>query len=1068
MAASQLDLPDSPPLPPLPSTNSSPSLSRSPTIKAYTAQQSGTIARSKPLPSPAALAGVESAVAGPSSEGVLADGAKGEASSAASDALLDASLIPNPPLPSHLAPFLSPTSPLSPTDKRQLFTSVFLRSASAGNADTLEWLLSLPVNPSLSTAENAAAQRRFSLTAATLNNLDTLGDAREEGQTAELDLPDEAPRKWVDLEAQDEEGNPALVLCVAFGHAECVRVLVEGGVRVNQVDRAGWTPLHWAVQSNDIPIASYLLNHRASPLLASRKGLTARDLVKIGSEGFAMREVLTSAWEAALERERAAQRAEEGVGCKGKGKEADESAGMARSESRLSLAASEALSLSWEEREREKAEEQEREKEGRRRMQLAMESAQNLELDLAMLSLEDGRRIENEADSDSEEGAGSPFDWQRCQLDQMLVFSLADLPVILDVVITTIKPVRTRKYRVIPANVLFLCARFAHHHGNAELFDELLFGALERIEAAVHDRPHDMSVCAFWLSNCLLFLYYLRKEPSIAAASSEYQTHFADLINEIFVFIIRDAERRIDRVLEPALLDHEALPGFEDVAFEDEWASTRFVKKLTGRGKKGGIRNSTSARSIFSDAGSVSSVGGSSVGDPSSPPRNRLVSASQVAPSDAAPNDITALLTATLFVLQAYEIPPSIIVQAFSQLFYWIACEVFNRLLTQRKYLCRSRAMQIRLNASTLEDWARANRLPTKMVAIHFLPLNQLLQWLQCLSSESSIDGLISTVQSLRALNPLQLRKAVRDYRYEVDERKMDEDCVEYLVQIQKQWERNRAQKEAAAVAAQEQASDAAHGAAPLEEEAAPSTPDDVGRMIDDAFRDPDSFGSYTPPGGTETLSELLNSRYMLPFAVPTSADMLIHFDQPDAFGPFAGSRRPLSRSRSSSGATTPRSRLSLSSVSRMSSSASVVNGLSTPQTETSSLAATSRREPFAPTLPDDFFAVLDAAKAKIGRGQLVPSASAALLASVKGFSTPDLTLADGKEWWGGANGASHDTDEEEDEATDEAEQSFDSNASVVEYGGDARSRGGSVDPESSFESTGAEETPRMPSGFQH
>lgn len=265
----------------------------------------------------------------------------------------------------------------------------------------------------------------------------------------------------------------------------------------------------------------------------------------------------------------------------------------------------------------------------------------------------------------------------------MLVFSLTELPIILDVVITTIKPVCTRKYRVIPANVLFLCARFAHHHGNAELFDELLFGALERIEAAVHDRPHDMANCAFWLSNCLLFLYYLRKEPGIAAASSEYQTHFADLINEIFVFIIRDAERRIDRVLEGALLEHEALPGFEDVAFEDEWASTRFVKKLTGRAKKGGIRNSTSARSVFSDAGSVSSIGGSSIGDPNSPPRSRLVSASQVAPSEAAPNDITALLSATLFVLQAYEIPPSIIVQAFSQLFYWVACEIFNRLLTQ-------------------------------------------------------------------------------------------------------------------------------------------------------------------------------------------------------------------------------------------------------------------------------------------------------------------------------------------------------------------------------------------------
>lgn len=196
---------------------------------------------------------------------------------------------------------------------------------------------------------------------------------------------------------------------------------------------------------------------------------------------------------------------------------------------------------------------------------------------------------------------------------------------------------------------------------------------------------------------------------------------------------------------------------------------------------------------------------------------------------------------------------------------------------------------------------------------------------------------------------------------------------------------------------------------------------------------------------------------------------MLIHFDEPEAFGPFAGSRPARSRPRSASASTTTRSRLSRSSASRMSSSASVVNGFSTPQTETSSLSASNRREPFAPTLPDDFFAVLDAAKAKSGRGQLGPSASAALLASVKGFETPDLRQGDGTEWWGGANGLRHEGhDDDDEEATDEAEQSFESSGSVVEYGAHERSRGGSVDPDSSFESTGAEETPRMPSGFRH
>lgn len=196
---------------------------------------------------------------------------------------------------------------------------------------------------------------------------------------------------------------------------------------------------------------------------------------------------------------------------------------------------------------------------------------------------------------------------------------------------------------------------------------------------------------------------------------------------------------------------------------------------------------------------------------------------------------------------------------------------------------------------------------------------------------------------------------------------------------------------------------------------------------------------------------------------------MLIHFDQPEAFGPFAGSRPARSRPRSASDSTTTRSRLSLSSASRMSSSASVVNGLSTPRTETSSLSSSTHWEPFAPTLPDDFFAVLDAAKAKSGRGQLVPSASAALLASVKGFETPDIRQGDGTEWWGGANGMRHGRHEDDDDkATDDAEQSVESSGSVVEYEADERSRGGSVDPDSSFESTGAEETPRMPSGFRH
>ena len=36
------------------------------------------------------------------------------------------------------------------------------------------------------------------------------------------------------------------------------------------------------------------------------------------------------------------------------------------------------------------------------------------------------------------------------------------------------------------------------------------------------------------------------------------------------------------------------------------------------------------------------------------------------------------------------------------------------------------------------------------------------------------------------------MRRAVRDYRYEVGESRMTEECSQYLAQLQKDWERQR------------------------------------------------------------------------------------------------------------------------------------------------------------------------------------------------------------------------------------------------------------------------------------
>lgn len=36
------------------------------------------------------------------------------------------------------------------------------------------------------------------------------------------------------------------------------------------------------------------------------------------------------------------------------------------------------------------------------------------------------------------------------------------------------------------------------------------------------------------------------------------------------------------------------------------------------------------------------------------------------------------------------------------------------------------------------------------------------------------------------------MRRAVRDYKYEVNEGRMTDECIQYLTQLQKDWERHR------------------------------------------------------------------------------------------------------------------------------------------------------------------------------------------------------------------------------------------------------------------------------------
>jgi hypothetical protein len=64
---------------------------------------------------------------------------------------------------------------------------------------------------------------------------------------------------------------------------------------------------------------------------------------------------------------------------------------------------------------------------------------------------------------------------------------------------------------------------------------------------------------------------------------------------------------------------------------------------------------------------------------------------------------------------------------------YWTSCEIFNRMLQRKKFLCRSRALQIGLNLGVLEEWVSGGvsvGLPRE-VGGHFRVVRELVSWLQ-------------------------------------------------------------------------------------------------------------------------------------------------------------------------------------------------------------------------------------------------------------------------------------------------------------------------------------------------
>ncbi|KAI7869580.1 DIL domain-containing protein [Spinellus fusiger] len=405
------------------------------------------------------------------------------------------------------------------------------------------------------------------------------------------------------------------------------------------------------------------------------------------------------------------------------------------------------------------------------------------------------------------------FVWDQCLWDQMFVFAEQDMQVILDTAITGFcLPTKNRQELWVPANIIFLSARYAHYYSSSELLSQLLSTATDKILEVIKLNQHNTHALAFWIVNVSQLLYYLRKDTGLVNTTVHCQLVLSELISETYGSLVTDTEQRLERILEPAMLDYEQITGLEQVDFTDDWH--RFFRRS---------RTSKTEKEVL--------VGQSS------------------------PESVTSLLSSILYVLKSYQVHPSIVTQATAQFFYFLSCETFNRILMNKKFLCRSKALQIRMNLSAIEEWVRQNGQVAS-----FGPLIQLLQLLQCVSQLNELELFIQTIKTFDALNPLQIKRCVLHYRYEVNEQRLPEEIEKYCMQIAQDTLRSAQQRQSCESTDHSRPSSVAS----RKRSSRSSRPNSVSSIgsLGVSFAEDEE-------GGREWLVEKRDSRLLLPFHLP-------------------------------------------------------------------------------------------------------------------------------------------------------------------------------------------------------
>lgn len=417
------------------------------------------------------------------------------------------------------------------------------------------------------------------------------------------------------------------------------------------------------------------------------------------------------------------------------------------------------------------------------------------------------------------------FDYTKLRPEQYIKFTDSDIPSLLDYIFNYRTSSTSNQHNTkIPSSIIFQLLRYSHMKAESQELTEFLFDCfITRLRSVTNTKSGvmtsevqqsasggaggDIVLLSYWLS-VIQFLHFYLSKNDFYKSYPKFLQELINIVQSLIAGLSFAVNTRLGQLIDECLLDFTNLVDVSNALYAKDWNLFKSKKK-----------HPNTYDDIF----------------------NMLYPPSERELMKPSPLRIVQVLGALDYVLKLHEVNTLNRFQAFSQVFYGINCNIFNKLISLSKYCSRGKAIQIRLNISSLEDWLRSHNYkiykPDKIGQLNnllppdFSPLTnilienstnkndahtlsfyykslyhvgrsqlqptfELLQWLQCMSSLSDEENLIGTINQFDYLNYFQIVKTMTKlYKYEVSESKIPKGLINYMKRLQNEQGEKQVEK---------------------------------------------------------------------------------------------------------------------------------------------------------------------------------------------------------------------------------------------------------------------------------